>query len=58
LAEGEVSVTDVLVLRGTAVAAQLEYLDVLRDAASAWFELSAALAIEPSALSAILNPGN
>ena len=49
--------TDVLVLRGTAVAAQLEYLDVLRDAAAAWFELSAALAAEPSALSAILNPG-
>ncbi|MBA4073207.1 MAG: hypothetical protein C0497_15505, partial [Gemmatimonas sp.] len=58
LTEGEVSITDVLVLRGTAVAAQLEYLDVLRDAAAAWFELSAALAAEPSALSAILNPGN
>lgn len=58
LTEGEVSVTDVLVLRGTAVAAQLEYLDVLRDAATAWFELSAALAAEPSALPVILNPGN
>lgn len=58
LTEGEVSITDVLVLRGTAVAAQLEYLDVLRDAAAAWFELSAALAAEPSALPTILNPGN
>ena len=58
LTEGEVSVTDVLVLRGTAVAAQLEYLDVLRDAATAWFELSAALAVEPSALSALLNPSH
>lgn len=57
LTEGEVSVTDVLVLRGTAVAAQLEYLEVLRDAASAWFDLSAALAAEPGALPTLLNPG-
>jgi len=57
LTEGEVSVTDVLVLRGTAVAAQLEYLEVLRDAASAWFDLSAALAVEPAALITLLNPG-
>jgi cobalt-zinc-cadmium efflux system outer membrane protein len=58
LTEGEVSVTDVLVLRGTAVAAQLEYLEVLHDAASAWFDLSAALAAEPGALTVLLNRGS
>jgi cobalt-zinc-cadmium efflux system outer membrane protein len=54
LAEGEVSLTDVIVLRATAVNAQLEYLDVLQDAATAWFELAAALAVEPTELTALL----
>ena len=54
LAEGEVSLTDVIVLRATAVNAQLEYLDVLQDAATAWFELAAALAVEPTDLAALL----
>ena len=54
LAEGEVSLTDVLVLRATAVNAQLEYLDVLRDASEAWFELAAAIAAEPADLAALL----
>ena len=57
LAEGEVSLTDVLVLRATAVNAQLEYLEVLRDASDAWFELAAALAAEPSDLAALLGTG-
>lgn len=57
LAEGEVSLTDVLILRGTAVNAQLEYLDVLRDASEAWFELAAALAVEPADLAALLRTG-
>lgn len=58
LAEGEVSLTDVLVLRATAVSAQLEYLDVLRDASDAWFELAAALAAEPADLAALLGTGD
>jgi cobalt-zinc-cadmium efflux system outer membrane protein len=58
LAEGEVSLTDVLVLRATAVSAQLEYLDVLRDASNAWFELAAALAAEPADLAALLGTGD
>jgi hypothetical protein len=36
------------------VNAQLEYLDVLQDAATAWFELAAALAVEPTELTALL----
>lgn len=58
LAEGEVNLTDVLVLRATAVNAQLEYLDVLRDAAEAWFELAAALGAEPADLPALLGTGD
>ena len=58
LTEGEVSLTDVLVLRSTAVNAQLEYLDVLRDASEAWFELAAALAAEPADLAALLGTGD
>ncbi|MGH7673395.1 MAG: TolC family protein [Gemmatimonadales bacterium] len=54
LTEGEVSLTDVLVLRRTAVEAQLEYLDVLNDAYTAWFSLAAALAAEPGELAALL----
>jgi outer membrane protein TolC len=57
LTEGEVSLTDVLVLRTTAVAAQLEYLDVLQDAANAWFGLAAALAAEPAELGSVLGGG-
>ncbi len=58
LAEGEVSLTDVLVLRTTAVATQLEYLEVLREAFDAWFELAAALGVEPARLSSLLTAGN
>lgn len=58
LTEGEVSLTDVLVLRATAVNAQLEYLDVLRDAWDAWFELAAALAADPADLAALLGTGD
>jgi cobalt-zinc-cadmium efflux system outer membrane protein len=58
LSEGEVSVTDVLVLRATAVNAQLEYLEVLRDATEAWFELAAAIAAEPADLAALLGTGD
>ena len=54
LAEGEVSLTEVLVLRSIAVSAQLEYLDVLEAAADAWFELAAALAAEPAELATLL----
>lgn len=57
LNEGEVDVTDVLVLRSTAVSAQLEYLEVLRDAANAWFELAAALAADPGELTLLLGSG-
>ncbi|MEK7667190.1 MAG: TolC family protein [Gemmatimonadota bacterium] len=58
LAEGEVSVSDVLVLRGAAVAAQLEYLEVMGEVAGAWFELAAALAVEPDGLPGLLRGGN
>lgn len=58
LSEGEVSLTDVIVLRATAVNAQLEYLVVLQDATSAWFELAAALAVEPTDLATLLGPGD
>jgi outer membrane protein TolC len=56
-AEGEVDVTEVIVLRGTAVAAQLEYLEVLQDAYGAWFQLAAVAAAEPDELSQLLNGG-
>jgi len=58
LREGEVGLTDVLVLRGTAVAAQLEYLDVLGDAAVAWYELAASLGAEPAELPTLFGNGN
>lgn len=58
LVEGEVSLTEVLVLRGTAVAAQLEYLDVLQGAVGAWVELAAAVSADPSDLNRILKRGN
>ena len=57
LAEGEADLTQVLVLRGAAVAAQLEYLDVLQASAEAWFDLAAALAVEPDQLAALLMGG-
>lgn len=49
-AEGKVDITDVVVLRTAAVNAQLEYLTVRGDAYAAWFELAAALAVEPQDL--------
>lgn len=49
-AEGKLDITDVVVLRTTAVAAQLEYLAVRDDAYTAWFELAAALGVTPRAL--------
>ncbi len=58
LTEGEVNLTNVLVLRATAINAQLEYLDVLRDASDAWFELAAALATEPADLAELLGTGD
>lgn len=48
--EGELSVADVVVFRSTALAAQLEYLDVLAEAYEAWFELSAAVDARPEEL--------
>ncbi len=57
LAEGEVSVTDVVVLRTAAVGAQMEYLDVLAEATAAWFELAAALNESPAELATLLNRG-
>ena len=53
-AEGEVDIADVLLLRGIAAAAQLEYLDVLESAYGAWFELAAAVAAEPAELTALM----
>lgn len=45
--EGKVDITDVVVLRRAAVDAQLEYLTVRSDAYTAWFELAAAMGVEP-----------
>lgn len=58
LAEGEVSLTDVILLRRTALDAQLEYLAVLADAYTSWFELAAALGVGPLELPAILTGEN
>ncbi|MDZ4862262.1 MAG: TolC family protein [Gemmatimonadota bacterium] len=54
LREGEVSLTDVILLRRTAIDAQLEYLDVLTTSYFAWFDLAAALGGEPHDLPALL----
>ncbi|HMU62281.1 MAG TPA: TolC family protein [Gemmatimonadales bacterium] len=54
LMEGEVDLTDVIILRRTAVDAQLEYLAVLADAYAAWFEVSTALDVDPLELTTLL----
>lgn len=54
LQEGEVSLTEVLLLRRTSVEAQLEYLEVLTSSYFAWFELAATLGAEPNDLPALL----
>ncbi|NNF25979.1 MAG: TolC family protein [Gemmatimonadetes bacterium] len=51
--EGELSVADVVVFQSTALAAQLEYLDVLADAYGAWFELAAAVHVRPEHLATL-----
>lgn len=56
--EGEVGVTDVLVLRTAAVAAQLEYLQVQREAYLAWFELAAAMNATPAELRELIESEN
>ena len=53
-AEGEVSVTEVVVLRTAAVAALLQYLDVLSDAYQGWFLLAAVLNADPDELTPLL----
>ncbi len=45
--EGKVGIASVVVLRTAAVAAQLEYLEVLGDAYESWFALAAALGVSP-----------
>lgn len=57
LAEGEVNLTDVLVLRRTAIDTQLEYLTVLHEAIAAWFDLAAALAVDPDMLPTLITTG-
>jgi len=52
--EGEVSIAEVVVFRTTAVATQLEYLEVLADAYQSWFELAAALDARPEELLELL----
>lgn len=48
--EGELSVADVVVFRSTALASQLEYLEVLADAYEAWFQLAATVHVSPESL--------
>jgi outer membrane protein TolC len=55
LREGEVSLTDVILLRRTAVDAQLEYLDVLTTSYLAWFDFAATLGAEPNDLAPLLS---
>lgn len=55
LQEGEVGLTDVILLRRTALDAQVEYLDVLANSYLAWFDLAAAVGVEPGQLSATLS---
>jgi len=52
--EGEVGIAQVVVFRTAAIAAQLEYLDVLTDTYRAWFELAAAVGAHPDQLSELL----
>ena len=56
LREGEVSVTDVIVLRTAAVNAQLEYVDILGDLTAAWFQLAAAMNAAPATIAGLLDP--
>lgn len=51
--EGKISIADVVLLRSSAVAAQLEYLDVLGEAYAGWFELAAALATDPQDITSL-----
>jgi outer membrane protein TolC len=48
--EGKIGIADVIVLRTTAVAAQLEYLEVLTDAYEGWYRLAAAVGVPPTRL--------
>lgn len=48
--EGRAGIPDVLVFRSVAVAAKVEYLDVLRDAHAAWFSLASALGVSVAEL--------
>jgi len=56
--EGELSIADVVVFRTTALATQLEHLEVLADAYTAWFSLAAALNVEPTELIEMLEASN
>lgn len=53
LEEGRAGIPDVLLFRSVAVAAKVEYLDVLRDAHAAWFSLASALGITAAELEAL-----
>jgi cobalt-zinc-cadmium efflux system outer membrane protein len=57
-AEGEVGLTDVLVLRTAAVAAQIEHLEVQREVYLAWFELAAAVDAAPADISELIKSEN
>jgi outer membrane protein, heavy metal efflux system len=48
--EGKIGIAEVIVLRTTAVATQLEYLEVLTDAYEGWYRLAAAVGIPPTRL--------
>jgi outer membrane protein TolC len=48
--EGKIGIADVIVLRTTAVATQLEYLEVLTDVYEGWYRLAAAVGIPPTRL--------
>lgn len=53
--EGAVGVAEVIFLRAATVAAEVEYIEALRSAYSAWFELSAALGVVPESIEQLIN---
>ena len=58
LTEGEVGLTEVLVLRSSAVTAQLEYLEVLQEVLDAWAALATAAGVEPGELERLARKGS
>ncbi len=57
LEAGELAVPEVVTLRAQALAVQLDHLAALESAYRAWFDLAAALDVEPEALAGLVRSG-